>query len=192
MASSPTIRIATAFAVLCWAATAAACGGRHERESYPHSELTAEVPDDPTGTHLPPPPFKNKEIFPCTQCHDNKDLSSNPKRRELKMEHTEVVLRHDEKHRWCLDCHDSENRDVLHLANGTTVTFEESYKLCGQCHGDKYRDWRLGIHGKRTGEWKSDGEKQYLLCVTCHDSHSPRFKPIPPMPPPIPPGRSKP
>jgi len=26
----------------------------------------------------------------------------------------------------------------------------ESYRLCGQCHGTQYRDWRSGIHGKRT------------------------------------------
>jgi len=45
---------------------------------------------------------------------------------------------------------------------------------CGQCHGDKYRDWRAGIHGKRVGQW--DGEKSYFLCVNCHNPHSPGFK----------------
>ena len=57
---------------------------------------------------------------------------------------------------------------MLRLANGTLVPFEESYRLCGQCHGDKYRDWRAGVHGRRVGSW--NGEKQYLLCVHCHDS----------------------
>jgi hypothetical protein len=63
---------------------------------------------------------------------------------------------------------------VLRLASGATVPFTESYRLCGQCHGDKFRDWRAGIHGKRVGSW--DGAKTYLLCVSCHNPHSPGFK----------------
>jgi hypothetical protein len=98
------------------------------------------------------------------------------------------VLRHDAQHRWCLDCHDGANRDVLHLANGAPVPFEESYRLCGQCHGDKYRDWRAGVHGRRTGSW--DGAKQYLLCVHCHDAHAPAFQPLEPEPPPARPVKS--
>lgn len=192
MASSWKIGLWAGLALAVAVLSSGGCGKSHDREAFPRSAATEEIPDDPAGKNLPPPPFKNPDIFPCSSCHDNKDLTANPTRRELKMEHTEIVLKHDEKHRWCLDCHDAQNRDVLHLANGTSVKFEESYKLCGQCHGDKYRDWRVGIHGRRTGEWKSDGEKQYLLCVHCHDSHAPHFKPIKPLPPPIPPARSKP
>ena len=99
--------------------------------------------------------------------------------------HANVVLHHAESQRGCLDCHDAQNRDVLHLANGTPVPFEKSYRLCGQCHGPRLRDWRLGIHGKRTGSW--DGRKEYMLCAHCHDPHSPRFKPMKPLPPPTPP-----
>jgi hypothetical protein len=111
------------------------------------------------------------------------------KRRALSMAHQEIDLRHDQEHRWCLDCHDVANRDVLHLASGETVPFEESHRLCGQCHGDKHRDWRAGVHGRRTGRW--DGEKQYLLCVHCHDAHSPRFAPIAPEAPPPRPERTR-
>jgi hypothetical protein len=103
------------------------------------------------------------------------------------MAHEDIVLRHDEQHRWCLDCHDSEDRDRLRMANGTLVEFTQSYRLCGQCHGDKYRDWRAGVHGRRTGSW-DDGHKQYLLCVECHDSHQPAFRPLEPLPPPVRPG----
>jgi hypothetical protein len=117
------------------------------------------------------PPF-SEGIFPCSECHkDQKDGA----RRELAFhEEQQKVFDHDAEHRWCLDCHDYENRDVLRLASGATVPFTESYRLCGQCHGDKYRDWRAGIHGKRVGRW--DGEKTYLLCVNCHNPHSPAFK----------------
>ena len=98
--------------------------------------------------------------------------------------HDEIVLKHgptDE--RWCLDCHNSKDRDQLRLANGKTIPFEESHRLCGQCHGNIYRDWKIGIHGKRVGYW--NGSKIYLLCVHCHNPHSPRFKPIKPLPPPL-------
>jgi len=118
-----------------------------------------------------PPPF-SEGIFPCMECHkDQKD----PKRRELGFhDEQQSVFDHDSEHRWCLDCHDLNNRDVLKLANGDHVPFTESYRLCGQCHGDKFRDWRSGVHGKRVGMW--DGPKTYLLCVSCHNPHSPRFK----------------
>ena len=139
-----------------------------------------------TVVHVPPPPF-SEGVFPCTDCHDP-DIPVNATRREMKTAHTEIHLKHDEKHRWCLDCHDAANRDVLHLASGDPVPFEESYRLCGQCHGDKYRDWRAGVHGRRTGNW--DGDKTYLLCVNCHNAHDPKFKPIPPMPAPIAPRRT--
>ena len=98
---------------------------------------------------VPPPPFSDG-IFPCSACH-NADMPANRTRRELTEMHTDIVLKHDEEHRWCLDCHDADNRDFLHLASGERVPFDESYRLCGQCHGEKYRDWRAGVHGRRSG-----------------------------------------
>ena len=135
---------------------------------------------------VPPPPF-SEGVFPCTDCHDNKDLKPNRTRRELKDAHDDIILKHDEEHRWCLDCHDADNRDRLHLASGDPVPFEESYRLCGQCHGEKYRDWRAGVHGRRVGEW--NGHKQYLLCAHCHNPHQPRFKSMAPQPAPFRPQR---
>ncbi len=129
---------------------------------------------------VPPPPF-TEGAFPCSDCHDPA-VPPNTRRRELKLAHTEIKLHHDAEHRWCLDCHSADNRDKLHLASGELIDFTESYKLCGQCHGDKYRDWRAGVHGKRTGSW--NGPKQYLLCVHCHNPHAPRFAALKPMPPP--------
>jgi hypothetical protein len=111
-------------------------------------------------------------------------MPANPARRQLTF-HTDIKLSHDEENRWCLDCHDAVNRDSLHLASGEQVSFEESYRLCGQCHGEKYRDWRAGVHGRRSGQW--NGHKTYLLCAHCHNPHAPRFQPIEPEPAPIPP-----
>jgi hypothetical protein len=129
---------------------------------------------------VPPPPFTDG-IYPCTACHA--ELPVNKTRRELADMHADIVLRHDEEHRWCLDCHDASNRDVLHLASGEPVPFEESYRLCGQCHGEKLRDWRAGVHGRRTGDW--NGHKKYLLCAHCHNPHQPRFAKLQPKPAPL-------
>lgn len=138
----------------------------------------------PEGIQVPPPPFSDG-IFPCTNCHDGKTLKVNPHPRQLTAMHQDIILKHGSSNRWCLDCHDANDRDKLHLVSGEKIDFTVSYRLCGQCHGDKYRDWKAGVHGKRTGSW--NGPKQYLLCVNCHNPHSPHFKPLKPMPPPIPP-----
>jgi len=131
---------------------------------------------------VPPPPFSDG-IFPCSGCHEGQP--PNRTRRPLTDMHDDIVLRHDEEHRWCLDCHDALDRDWLHLASGERVPFEESYRLCGQCHGEKLRDWRAGVHGRRVGQW--NGHKRYLLCAHCHNPHEPRFKALAPKPAPRPP-----
>lgn len=122
----------------------------------------------------------SSDYFPCNDCHS--EIPPNPQRRELVEMHDDITFDHDSENRWCLACHYEFNRDSLILAGGKLLGFNESYKLCGQCHGPKIRDWRLGIHGKRTGLW--NGQKQYLLCVHCHDPHSPKIKKIQPLPAP--------
>jgi hypothetical protein len=124
-------------------------------------------------------------MFPCSSCHAS--METNRKKRELKEEHTQIKLHHAETMRWCLDCHDIKNRDKLRLYNGELIKFTESYKLCGECHGPQYRDWRAGIHGKRTGYFMGSGKRTYFLCAHCHDPHEPKLKPIKPEPPPFPP-----
>jgi len=135
---------------------------------------------------VPRPPF-TEGIFPCSQCHTY--MKPNPQRRSLTEYHTEIVLHHAEGQRWCTDCHNLLNRDKLRLVSGELIDFTESYRLCGQCHGDKFRDWKVGIHGKRTGNW--NGDKQYLLCVHCHNPHDPKFKALKPLPPPVRPGAAR-
>jgi hypothetical protein len=166
-------------------------GARAEEARRPAAGPAPAAParqdsDSPGHIQAQPPPF-SEGIFPCTQCHQG---PGDPKRRELGF-HDDVQsqFNHDSRNRWCLDCHDNANRDVLHLSSGAAVPFTESYRLCGQCHGDKYRDWRAGVHGKRVGMW--DGEKTYFLCVNCHNPHSPRFKPLKPEPRPLRPEEMK-
>jgi hypothetical protein len=125
-----------------------------------------------------------KTITPCRACHGpEKDFPVNFKRREDLLVHKNVKLNHGGVSVWCLDCHHPTDRDyLLPLSDGKPIPFEQTYLLCGKCHGTKYRDWRNGIHGRRTGSW--NGQKTYYLCLNCHDPHSPRFKPIEPLPPP--------
>lgn len=126
------------------------------------------------------PPFSD-DIFPCSECHSETDeVDRTPRIVDF---HDTVHFTHDAENRWCLDCHDAQNRDKLKLADGRLLDFTESYTLCAQCHGTKFRDWKAGEHGRRTGSWS--GTKQYLLCVHCHDPHSPKFKSMEPMPPPL-------
>ncbi len=143
----------------------------------------AAASTDSSHIAVSPPPF-TPGIYPCSRCHSK--LLTNPTRRKMRWAHEEIELKHDEENRWCLDCHSALDRDKLHLASGKFVEFTESYKLCGQCHGTKLRDWKAGAHGKRTGSW--NGQKRYLLCANCHNPHSPHFKPLAPMPPPKAPG----
>lgn len=139
--------------------------------------------DDAGMVAAPKPPF-GKNMFPCMDCHGEKDQPPNPTRRELVDKHTNIKLvGHGEGQRWCMDCHDLNDRDSLHLAGGELLPITESTRLCGQCHSDIYRDWKVGIHGKRTGYW--NGPKRYLLCVNCHNPHKPHFTPLKPLPSPV-------
>jgi hypothetical protein len=137
---------------------------------------TAAGPD--AEVTLQPPPL-SEGVFPCSDCHAN--LDPDPRLRVLEV-HGEITLAHGARERWCFDCHNPDDRDHVRLAGGTLVSFSESHRLCGQCHGDKLRDWRLGVHGKRTGSW--NGPKEARLCAHCHDPHVPRFQPIVPSAPP--------
>ena len=155
-----------------------------QTESYRHfnnvAQMATNKPDELVA--VAPPPL-TEGVFPCsnTECH-KAGTKVNKVPHEVGF-HSDIELHHDEKNRWCLDCHDTENRNVLHLADGRPVEFTESYRLCGQCHGPQLRSWRAGEHGKRTGSWS--GKKEYRLCVSCHDPHAPHFKPLKPERPPI-------
>jgi formate-dependent nitrite reductase cytochrome c552 subunit len=179
MPDRPALITKILLAAIVAAALPIAGGMRAQSSPTPPARGTAQ-----DRVEVPPPPFSDG-IFPCSACHAN--VPANRKRRTLSDMHTEIVLKHDEEHRWCLDCHDADDRDQLHLASGEKVPFSESYRVCGQCHGEKLRDWRAGVHGRRAGNW--NGAKTYLLCAHCHNPHQPRFAAIQPKPAPARPSR---
>jgi|Deesub1362A_J573_1020465.scaffolds.fasta_scaffold20625_2 hypothetical protein len=122
------------------------------------------------------PAVLDSELYPCTSCHT--EMEVNRSKRPLQFHEEVNIDSHAERVFWCLDCHNPDNRNKLKLINGESIGFTEVHRLCGQCHGSIYRDWRAGVHGKRTGYWK--GTKRYVLCTNCHNPHNPRFQKIKP------------
>ena len=92
---------------------------------------------------------------------------------------------------WCLECHHTTQRNKFSDHFGNPISMDQPQELCGKCHGDKLRDWRDGIHGKRIGDFTSNGKKRWFTCTECHNPHNVQhgeasrgFKPLQPEPPP--------
>lgn len=145
------------------------CSGHHHGEeerfregvAYPREvELVARTP------HLP--------TYPCgEQCHD--DLEPNATPRVLTLFHSGRRLEHGPAIQWCDRCHSSLDTDQLALFDGTHVSFDQSDRVCAQCHGEKHRDWVRGLHGLTTGGWTGTAHRR--TCTACHDPHTPdRFE----------------
>ena len=81
-------------------------------------------------------------------------------------------LQHGRGRVWCLDCHHTTKRNMLVDHYGDPISIDQSQLLCGKCHGDKLRDWRDGIHGKRIGDFTSTGKKRWFTCTECHNPHN--------------------
>jgi len=95
--------------------------------------------------------------------------------RSLKM-HKDIVpdsmaMKHGKGAIWCLDCHHAANRLKLIDHFGGEISFNQPQILCGKCHGQVFRSWREGIHGKRIGMWTKGGKKRWWVCTECHNPH---------------------
>jgi hypothetical protein len=84
-------------------------------------------------------------------------------------------LQHGRGRIWCLDCHHTTQRNKLVDHFGDPISFDQPQLLCGKCHGDKLRDWRDGIHGKRIGEFTTLGKKRWFTCTECHNPHNVQY-----------------
>jgi hypothetical protein len=146
-----------------------------ERENLPHEEQFFFRP------FKVPPRKEQLSYYPCLDCHDDNDIN-NPNERVLTEEHESITLQHGGRRFWCPTCHNLTNMDTLRSLKDRRIDFNRSYLLCGQCHFERQRDWFVGGHGKRIGNW--NGDRVILLCVECHNPHSPSIKPKRPDPPP--------
>jgi hypothetical protein len=143
------------------------------------------VETDSQATVLPPPPFEAEDIWMCSDCHDPELMDFDPEVRELADPHDILPFDHGASKLWCMDCHDVEDRDMLHLSDGKLLEYDQAPELCGQCHSSNYKDWKAGVHGKRTGSW--NGVKEVRPCSHCHSAHTPQFGTLEPEPAPTPP-----
>ena len=113
------------------------------------------------------------QLYPCNSCHAHlpaRDATDPPR-----PPHSATRLDHMRVETGCYACHQRDARNFLRLlTTDEQVSFDESHVLCGQCHGEKKRDWQLGIHTQQTGSW--NGSKVRVTCVGCHDAHAPRRK----------------
>lgn len=137
--------------------------------------------------------------YPCSGCHDNVFIDARV--RVLKEEHSDLKFEHGGGRFWCYDvCHNGRDMDNLMSLRRRPIDYDEAYKLCGQCHFQRYKDWNFGGHGRRAGAWPVPrevpethkdlrvsererigtwrGERIILSCPACHDPHSPAVKPF--------------
>ncbi len=129
----------------------------------PRVELTDADPQGRTGS------------IACSTCHtvrppnrDNKVTADlNEFHQGMPFDHGKIT---------CYACHNTENMDTLHLADGTSVEYENVMTLCSQCHGPQARDFAHGGHGGMNGFWDlTRGPRTRNNCVDCHDPHQPQF-----------------
>ena len=109
--------------------------------------------------------------FPCTSCHTQPLNLMN--QAGNKRAHWDIELKHAPDVVECLTCHDSRKLDVLTLIRGSQIDFDQSYRVCAQCHFNQFNDWVGGAHGKRLGGWAPP--RIIMTCVQCHNPHQPRW-----------------
>jgi hypothetical protein len=171
------------------AASAASAPLTHRplRSNQPPVVLPPTTPgpiSDPPGApaYTVVPRQQHLTLFPCSQCHKLMPVNTTP--RQLVAAPHPAALKHGQGRMWCLDCHQANDRDVLHGISGNRIGFNDSSQLCAQCHSARQRDWVFGAHGKRVADWR--GARQLYACTHCHDPHNPALAPrAPSAPPPV-------
>ncbi len=132
----------------------------------------AGAPQVAVGTH----PISGEPLAAsCTTCHATREPDAShgagnlPKafHQDLKFSHGQLA---------CLACHDGDNYDQLHLADGKGVAFPDAMQLCAQCHSKQKEAFDHGAHGGMSGHWDlSRGPRTRHACTDCHDPHAPQF-----------------
>ena len=150
----------------------------------PGARLPPGAADVGTTFHpnLKPQARFGQRMYACSACHNK--FRSIPDSRPALYMHGRIILRHGMNTR-CLNCHNEQNRDALIDDWGREIPYDQPQLLCGKCHGEVYRDWLNGAHGRANGYWDPNaGPRERRLCDECHDPHQPRFPPTHPAPPP--------
>ena len=122
----------------------------------------------------------------CASCHDTRAPQVATARSEQLDEfHQGLRYRHGDLS--CLSCHNAGDYNSLRRSDGRSLGFEDSMKLCAQCHGPQHRDYQNGSHGGMNGYWDlKRGPRQRNTCIDCHDPHQPAYPLVTPVFPPKP------
>jgi len=112
---------------------------------------------------------------PCGTCHRTRESDRTvTSAGDLDEFHAGLVYAHGAQS--CIACHDPADYDRLRLADGASIEFAESMRLCRQCHGTQARDYDAGAHGGWNGHWDlHSGPRERNHCIHCHDPHAPAF-----------------
>ena len=136
----------------------------------------AELMEITEGAHTFLIPERKSQIasYACTECH-NKSLEELGSEVRLKRAHWDIELVHaDEIMMNCTTCHNTSNMDNLNTLLGKEVDYNNSFKLCAQCHTNQYESWLGGAHGKNIGGWTPP--RAAMTCVNCHNPHQPQIE----------------
>jgi hypothetical protein len=119
---------------------------------------------------------------PCLTCHRTVPAKeSNRRAAALREFHRDVQLKHGGQ--TCRTCHQVPGFTGFTLADGTPLHYEESMRLCRQCHANRLTEYEHGAHGGMTGYWDlTRGPRTRNHCLDCHNSHAPRIPPMVPAP----------
>lgn len=114
-------------------------------------------------------------MYQCSECHNEPlEVMKKAANDGSQLSHWNIKIEHANQDVMnCTTCHTANNMDKLHTHTGKEVSFNESYKLCMQCHQNQYKDWVGGAHGKKVDGWAKPVIK--YTCVNCHNPHAPSF-----------------
>ncbi len=119
--------------------------------------------------------------YPCgPKCH--KEEFTRPPHMPPRQPHHALRFKHMKNVGDCFLCHDRKNMNNLRLLSGKSIPMDDSHLVCGQCHSEKLRDWKRGMHGKQVGSWR--GVRHRSTCADCHAPHQPKYRPTKTLPAP--------
>ena len=127
------------------------------------------------------PPHRAEQ---CQNCHMKKEKAVFARKRgdKLVKEHGNISNIHGAREVSCHNCHDPNNSNFLKSTDDYTADWKNPSPVCSNCHAIIFQAWRRGLHGKRTSG--SDGVREQLHCINCHNHHSVKFKKMEALPAP--------
>ena len=147
--------------------------GETSTKPYLEGLKTIEITED-GHTFLIPERKGEITSYSCLECH-SKPLHEMQSDTLVKKAHWNIKMNHaDDNTMNCVTCHNGNNMNTLKGITGKEIDFNLSYKLCGQCHTNQFKDWAGGAHGKRIGGWAPP--RASMTCVNCHNPHDPHFE----------------